>query len=77
VATNSCCDNGPRRHELEKRFEERLSFVFGVVLNEEFPTGCQHGEVNDVVTLGFDSAENFADEVSFDPVRFDEHEGVV
>jgi hypothetical protein len=51
--------------------------VFGVVLNEEFPTGCHHAQVNDVVTLRFDSSENLADEVSFDPVRFDEHEGVV
>ena len=48
-----------------------------VVLNEKFASGCHHSQVDDVVSLCLNAAQDLADEVSLHTVGLDEDESVV
>ena len=74
----SCNTNGDDRstlHELDEGFEKRLAFVLGIVSVQERPFGLNHAEVNNDVSLCFDSAKHLAGQIAGDAIRLDEDEG--
>ncbi len=59
-------DDRARLHELDERLVERLALVLLVVLLEQGALGLHHAEVDDLVALGLDAAEDLAGEAAGD-----------
>src|SRR5690625_2154422 len=73
-------DRGHQRagvHEFHQRCEEGLALVLGVVLCQQRLVGVTQLQRGDGVSLGFDAAQDFADEATADAVGFDEDEGAL
>ena len=69
-------DDGPGLHELDERLVERLALVLGVVRGEQVAVGLQHADVDELVPLRLDAAQDLAGQVAGDAVGLDEDEGL-
>ena len=62
-------------HELDQRFEERLTLVFLVMLLEDLPRGLHELELHDLVALGLDTCEDLTGQAALHAVGLYQHQG--
>src|SRR5690606_12607681 len=76
VARDAHRHDGPRLHELDERLIERLALVLLVVRGEQLAVGLQQADVDELVALRLDAAQDLAGEAAGDTIRLHDHEGL-
>ena len=75
VARDAQGHDGARLHELDERLVEGLALVLLVVLREQLAIGLDQLDVDELVALRLDAAEDLAGQVAGNAVGLDENEG--